>query len=87
MSNSGRTQPGTKYVLVTNSDGYITDMQNVMVDTPYGECVLEMTKQLTKQFKKPVKMVILDREGCGSELDQRFKSDIEVKTLTPLRKN
>ena len=87
ISNSGRIMPGTKYVIATNAQGYVIDMQNIMVNTPYGECVLQMARKMKIDFNFQIDLIILDREGCGNELNQTFKNELELCTLTPLREN
>ena len=87
ISASEKVMPGTKYVIATCSNGYVLDIRNIEVDMPYGEKVIEMIKYLSIKLENRIKLVIMDREGCGKELNNKIDSDFKIKTLTPLRSN
>jgi hypothetical protein len=82
-----KIMPGTKYVIATTSKGYLLDMLNIQVDTPYGQAVIKMTLEIGWTIGKPIKLVIMDREGSGQELNNHLKNIVGISTLTPLRSN
>ena len=87
ISNSQKILPGTKYFVVTTNNGYILEIRNIRIDTPYGKTVYETTKELIQDHPDIAKLVIMDREGSGTELNKHIFDDLNVPTLTPLRSN
>ncbi|MBN2260651.1 MAG: hypothetical protein JW702_08895 [Clostridiales bacterium] len=87
ISNSQKVLPGTKYFVVTSTNGYILELRNIRIDTPYGKTVYETTSQLAADYPKITKLIIMDREGSGNELNKRILNELNVPTLTPLKSN
>ena len=87
ISNSQKILPGTKYLVVTCTNGYVLELRVIQIDTPYGETVYKTTKQLVIDHPGITKLIIMDREGSGKKLNKKILNDLKVPTLTPLKTN
>jgi hypothetical protein len=68
----GRVMPGTKQLLVNGPQGRLLIGWNYQIDAHFSGVLVEMEAELAAILKRPIAYTIIDSEGSGLPLAQRY---------------
>jgi len=68
----GRTMPGTKQLILNGPGGYLLGGWNYHIDTHMTHILVELEADLSQTWHRPILCTILDSEGGGQPLGERY---------------
>jgi hypothetical protein len=68
----GRVMPGTKQLLVNGPKGYLLIGWNYPIDSHFSRVLVEMEAELDTIVERPIAYTIVDSEGSGLPLAERY---------------
>jgi hypothetical protein len=72
MTMWGRTMPGCKQLIINGPDGRLVGAWNHPVDSHFSQIMVKWEANLANVLKRPIAYNILDGEGAGVTLAQRY---------------
>jgi hypothetical protein len=68
----GRVMPGTKQLLINGAEGHLLAGLNYAIDTHLSRVLVDLEEELTTWLERPIAYTIVDGEGNGLPLGERY---------------
>ena len=72
VSRWGRVMPGTKQLLLNGSGGHLLGAWNYPIDAHFSRVLVDLEERLATQWGRPVAYTVIDAEGGGLPLGERY---------------